>query len=174
MSKCFGIFVACFLVPIFHHFWSQDFISCTRDFKYMHFYNAVAPRRIQVSRGQVQLQSIASTGNTACWEWGENFCETFWKDLYITSSRTTSVFLFSQDDRLREPLQKLKLAVSNVMPEQLCKYQEDCQARNQAKNAKWVFLESVHFHSRAYPEACLNVIHSLSSAKYSAPVYRCL
>lgn len=46
------------------------------------------------------------------------------------------VFLLWQDDRLREPLQKLKLAVSNVMPEQLCKYQEDCQARNLAKNAK--------------------------------------
>lgn len=49
-----------------------------------------------------------------------------------------SVSLFPQDDRLREPLQKLKLAVSNVMPEQLFKYQEDCQARSQAKCAKYV------------------------------------
>lgn len=56
--------------------------------------------------------------------------------LYIASNRAALVFLFLQDDRLREPLQKLKLAVSNVMPEQLYKYQEDCQARNQAKNAK--------------------------------------
>lgn len=49
-------------------------------------------------------------------------------------------FFFPQDDRLREPLQKLKLAVSNVMPEQLFKYQEDCQARSQAKCAKYVPL----------------------------------
>lgn len=53
--------------------------------------------------------------------------------------KTCSLF-FSQDDRLREPLQKLKLAVSNVMPEQLFKYQEDCQARSQAKCAKYVLL----------------------------------
>lgn len=39
---------------------------------------------------------------------------------------------------MKEPLQKLKLAVSNVMPEQLFKYQEDCQAHSQAKNAKYV------------------------------------
>lgn len=65
-----------------------------------------------------------------------NFCETIRNILYFASNRAALVFLFSQDDRLREPLQKLKLAVSNVMPEQLCKYQEDCQARNQAKNAK--------------------------------------
>lgn len=70
------------------------------------------------------------------WEWSRNFHEDIWKSLYFTSNRIILVHLFSQDDRLREPLQKLKLAVSNVMPEQLCKYQEDCQARNQAKNAK--------------------------------------
>ena len=40
------------------------------------------------------------------------------------------------DDHLREPLQKLKLTVSNGMPEQLFKYQEDCQDRTQAKYAK--------------------------------------
>lgn len=53
-----------------------------------------------------------------------------------------SIFSPLQDDRLREPLQKLKLAVSNVMPEQLFKYQEDCQARSQAKCAKYVLLLS--------------------------------
>uniref|UniRef100_A0A5F8GMA8 Ubinuclein 2 n=1 Tax=Monodelphis domestica TaxID=13616 RepID=A0A5F8GMA8_MONDO len=47
--------------------------------------------------------------------------------------RLKKLHLNVQDDRLREPLQKLKLAVSNVMPEQLFKYQEDCQARSQAK-----------------------------------------
>lgn len=54
--------------------------------------------------------------------------------------KKTFSILFPQDDRLREPLQKLKLAVSNVMPEQLFKYQEDCQARSQAKCAKYVPL----------------------------------
>ncbi|CAO2603226.1 Ubn2 [Lemmus lemmus] len=50
--------------------------------------------------------------------------------------RLKKLHLNVQDDRLREPLQKLKLAVSNVMPEQLFKYQEDCQAHSQAKCAK--------------------------------------
>ncbi|XP_006861306.1 PREDICTED: ubinuclein-2 [Chrysochloris asiatica] len=50
--------------------------------------------------------------------------------------RLRKLHLNVQDDRLREPLQKLKVAVSNVMPEQLFKYQEDCQARSQAKCAK--------------------------------------
>ncbi|XP_043400474.1 ubinuclein-2 isoform X4 [Chelonia mydas] len=56
------------------------------------------------------------------------------KDTLI--KRLKKLHLNVQDDRLRDPLQKLRLAVSNVMPEQLFKYQEDCQARNQAKNAK--------------------------------------
>lgn len=73
----------------------------------------------------------------AYWECERNnFREIILSYFYIASDRTNVVFLLWQDDRLREPLQKLKLAVSNVMPEQLCKYQEDCQARNLAKNAK--------------------------------------
>lgn len=51
---------------------------------------------------------------------------------------TVLMVVSSQDDRLKEPLQKLKLAISCVMPEQLFKYQEDCQAHSQAKNAKYV------------------------------------
>lgn len=103
------------------------------------FLYAVAPNRIQVPCRKWLLRSIVSTGNIALGVMGEIIFvkqKGVWNTLYIASNRTTSVFLFSQDDRLREPLQKLKLAVSNVMPEQLCKYQEDCQARNQAKNAK--------------------------------------
>lgn len=107
-----------------------------KNFKYMHFYNAVAPNRIQVPSRKWLLRSVVSAGNIALGGAGSNFCETIWNTFYIASNRTDLVFLFLQDDRLREPLQKLKLAVSNVMPEQLCKYQEDCQARNQAKNAK--------------------------------------
>ncbi|XP_075038985.1 ubinuclein-2 isoform X2 [Mixophyes fleayi] len=50
--------------------------------------------------------------------------------------RLKKLHLHIQDDRLKEPLQRLKLAISNVMPGQLNRYQEDCQAHNQAKNAK--------------------------------------
>lgn len=39
-----------------------------------------------------------------------------------------SLFL-SQDDRLRTPLLKLKLAVCSVMPEQIAKYNMDCMAK---------------------------------------------
>lgn len=56
----------------------------------------------------------------------------------LESCITILIFVSSQDDRLKEPLQKLKLAVSSVMPDQLFKYQEDCQAHSQAKNAKYV------------------------------------
>ncbi|XP_048356861.1 ubinuclein-2 [Sphaerodactylus townsendi] len=56
------------------------------------------------------------------------------KDTLI--KRLKKLHLNVQDDCLKEPLQKLKLAVSNVMPDQLFKYQEDCQAHSQAKNAK--------------------------------------
>lgn len=35
----------------------------------------------------------------------------------------------SQDDRLRTPLLKLKLAVCSVMPEQIAKYNMDCMAK---------------------------------------------
>ncbi|XP_053112143.1 ubinuclein-2 isoform X2 [Hemicordylus capensis] len=56
------------------------------------------------------------------------------KDTLI--KRLKKLHLNVQDDRLKEPLQKLKLAVSSVMPEQIFKYQEDCQAHSQARNAK--------------------------------------
>ncbi|XP_072348148.1 ubinuclein-2-like isoform X2 [Scyliorhinus torazame] len=41
-----------------------------------------------------------------------------------------------QDERLRDPTQKLKEAVANVMPAQLIKYQEELQAHTQARFAK--------------------------------------
>ncbi|XP_062442821.1 ubinuclein-2 isoform X2 [Rhea pennata] len=82
---------------------------------------------------ELQLQEINPTIRNGVYSHLEAFvpCN---KDTLI--KRLKKLHLNVQDDRLREPLQKLKLAVSNVMPEQLCKYQEDCQARNQAKNAK--------------------------------------
>lgn len=36
---------------------------------------------------------------------------------------------FPQDDRLRTPLLKLKLAVCSVMPEQIARYNMDCLAK---------------------------------------------
>lgn len=35
----------------------------------------------------------------------------------------------AQDDRLRTPLLKLKLAVCSVMPEQIARYNMDCIAK---------------------------------------------
>lgn len=39
------------------------------------------------------------------------------------------VISVSQDDRLRTPLLKLKLAVCSVMPEQIARYNMDCIAK---------------------------------------------
>ncbi|XP_062955690.1 ubinuclein-1 isoform X3 [Cynocephalus volans] len=42
----------------------------------------------------------------------------------------------AQGGRLKEPLQKLKDAIGRAMPEQMAKYQDECQAHTQAKVAK--------------------------------------
>ncbi|XP_030646053.1 ubinuclein-2b [Chanos chanos] len=44
--------------------------------------------------------------------------------------RMKKLSLNIQDDRLRTPLLKLKLAVCNVMPEQIARYNMDCLAKN--------------------------------------------
>lgn len=41
-----------------------------------------------------------------------------------------------QGGRLKEPLQKLKEAIGKAMPEQMAKYQDECQVHTQAKFAK--------------------------------------
>ncbi|XP_048407768.2 ubinuclein-1-like isoform X5 [Stegostoma tigrinum] len=41
-----------------------------------------------------------------------------------------------QDGRLKEPIHKLKEAIGKAMPNQIAKYQDDCQAHSQAKIAK--------------------------------------
>lgn len=46
------------------------------------------------------------------------------------------VLCLLQGGRLKEPLQKLKEAIGRAMPEQVAKYQEECQAHTQAKFAK--------------------------------------
>ncbi|XP_055991035.1 ubinuclein-1 isoform X2 [Sorex fumeus] len=50
--------------------------------------------------------------------------------------RARKLHLYEQGGRLKEPLQKLKEAVGRAMPEQMTKYQDECQAHTQAKVAK--------------------------------------
>ncbi|XP_062999006.1 ubinuclein-1 isoform X2 [Elgaria multicarinata webbii] len=56
------------------------------------------------------------------------------KDTLVKRARR--LYLYEQGGRLKEPLQKLKEAIARAMPEQMAKYQEECQAHTQAKFAK--------------------------------------
>ncbi|XP_034982819.2 ubinuclein-2 [Zootoca vivipara] len=82
---------------------------------------------------ELQLQELSPTIRNGVYSHLEAFVPCS-KDTLI--KRLKKLHLNVQDDRLKEPLQKLKLAVSCVMPEQIYKYQEDCHAHSQAKNAK--------------------------------------
>ncbi|XP_060116950.1 ubinuclein-1 [Heteronotia binoei] len=50
--------------------------------------------------------------------------------------RARRLYLYEQGGRLKERLHKLKEAIGRAMPEQMAKYQEECQAHTQAKFAK--------------------------------------
>ncbi|XP_012587397.1 PREDICTED: ubinuclein-1 isoform X2 [Condylura cristata] len=52
------------------------------------------------------------------------------------AKRARRLHLCEQGGRLKEPLQKLKEAIGRAMPEQMAKYQDECQAHTQAKVAK--------------------------------------
>ncbi|KAJ7305721.1 hypothetical protein JRQ81_010087 [Phrynocephalus forsythii] len=56
------------------------------------------------------------------------------KDTLVKRARR--LYLCEQGGRLKEPLHKLKEAIGRAMPEQMAKYQEECQAHTQAKFAK--------------------------------------
>ncbi|KAM7092042.1 ubinuclein-1-like isoform 4-T4 [Ciconia maguari] len=56
------------------------------------------------------------------------------KDTLVKRAR--KLYLYEQGGRLKEPLQKLREAIGRAMPEQMAKYQEECQAHTQAKFAK--------------------------------------
>ncbi|KAL2766501.1 ubinuclein-1 isoform b, partial [Daubentonia madagascariensis] len=56
------------------------------------------------------------------------------KDALVKRAR--KLHLYEQGGRLKEPLQKLKEAIGRAMPEQMAKYQDECQAHTQAKVAK--------------------------------------
>ncbi|XP_012388710.1 ubinuclein-1 isoform X1 [Orcinus orca] len=56
------------------------------------------------------------------------------KDTLVKRAR--KLHLCEQGGRLKEPIQKLKEAIGRAMPEQMAKYQDECQAHTQAKVAK--------------------------------------
>ncbi|NXG43386.1 UBN1 protein, partial [Psilopogon haemacephalus] len=56
------------------------------------------------------------------------------KDTLVKRAR--KLYLYEQGGRLKEPLQKLKEAIGRAMPEQVAKYQEECQVHTQAKFTK--------------------------------------
>ncbi|KAG8436456.1 hypothetical protein GDO86_007520 [Hymenochirus boettgeri] len=82
---------------------------------------------------ELQLQELSPVNRNGVYGYIEAFVPCSKETLV---KRLKKLHLHIQDDRLKEPLQMLKMAISTVMPDQLYRYQEDCQAHNQAKNAK--------------------------------------
>ncbi|XP_069508806.1 ubinuclein-2 isoform X2 [Ambystoma mexicanum] len=82
---------------------------------------------------ELQLQELNPSSRSGVYAHIEAFvpCN---KDSLI--KRLKKLHLNVQDDRLREPLQRLKVAVCNIMPLQIARFQDHCQAHNQAKSAK--------------------------------------
>uniref|UniRef100_A0A8C5PVZ9 Ubinuclein 2 n=1 Tax=Leptobrachium leishanense TaxID=445787 RepID=A0A8C5PVZ9_9ANUR len=82
---------------------------------------------------ELQLQELTPSNRNGVYGYIESFvpCN---KGTLV--KRLKKLHLHIQDDRLREPFQRLKMGITNAMPGQLNRYQEDCQAHNQAKNAK--------------------------------------
>uniref|UniRef100_A0A8B9I2N1 Ubinuclein 1 n=1 Tax=Anser brachyrhynchus TaxID=132585 RepID=A0A8B9I2N1_9AVES len=70
------------------------------------------------------------------------------KDTLVKRAR--KLYLYEQGGRLKEPLQKLKEAIGRVMPEQMTKYQEECQAHTQAKFAKELLCHLVKIKLDGY------------------------
>ncbi|XP_069593173.1 ubinuclein-2 isoform X1 [Ranitomeya imitator] len=82
---------------------------------------------------ELQLQEVGKVNRNGVYGYIEAFVPCT-KDTLV--KRLKKLHLHIQDDRLKEPLEKLKAAISLVMPGQLSRYQEECQAHNQARNAK--------------------------------------
>ncbi|KAJ1174022.1 hypothetical protein NDU88_005846 [Pleurodeles waltl] len=82
---------------------------------------------------ELQLQELSPSIRSGVYSHIEAFvpCN---KDSLI--KRLKKLHLNVQDDRLREPLQRLKVAVSNIMPLQISRFQDHCLAHNRAKAAK--------------------------------------
>uniref|UniRef100_A0A8C4VC78 Ubinuclein 1 n=1 Tax=Falco tinnunculus TaxID=100819 RepID=A0A8C4VC78_FALTI len=70
------------------------------------------------------------------------------KDTLVKRAR--KLYLYEQGGRLKEPLQKLKEAIGRAMPEQMAKYQEECQAHTQARFAKELLCHLVKIKLDGY------------------------
>lgn len=79
----------------------------------------------------VPRQAVPSVGRSGS-GWGLELAG-FWCPSLV---ELQDVLCSLQGGRLKEPLQKLKEAIGRAMPEQVAKYQEECQAHTQAKFAK--------------------------------------
>ncbi|XP_058536566.1 ubinuclein-1 isoform X2 [Ochotona princeps] len=82
---------------------------------------------------EVQARELSSQVRSGVYAYLASFLPCS-KDALVKRAR--KLHLYEQGGRLKEPLQKLKEAISRAMPEQMAKYQDECQAHTQAKVAK--------------------------------------
>lgn len=82
---------------------------------------------------EVQVRELSSQVRSGVYAYLASFLPCS-KDALVKRAR--KLHLYEQGGRLKEPLQKLKEAISRAMPEQMAKYQDECQAHTQAKVAK--------------------------------------
>ncbi|XP_054570671.1 ubinuclein-1 isoform X2 [Eptesicus fuscus] len=82
---------------------------------------------------EVQTRELSSQVRSGVYAYLASFLPCS-KDTLVKRAR--KLHLCEQGGRLKEPLQKLKEAIGRAMPEQMAKYQDECQAHTQAKVAK--------------------------------------
>lgn len=82
---------------------------------------------------EVQARELSSQARSGVYAYLAAFLPCS-KDTLLKRAR--KLHLCEQGGRLKEPLQKLKEAIGRAMPEQMAKYQDECQAHTQAKVAK--------------------------------------
>lgn len=82
---------------------------------------------------EVQTRELSSQGRSGVYAYLASLLPCS-KDTLLKRAR--KLYLHEQGGRLKEPLQKLKEAIGRAMPEQMAKYQDECQAHTQAKVAK--------------------------------------
>ncbi|KAG8506468.1 Ubinuclein-1 [Galemys pyrenaicus] len=82
---------------------------------------------------EVQARELSSQARSGVYAYLASFLPCS-KDTLVKRARR--LHLYEQGGRLKEPLQKLKEAIGRAMPEQMAKYQDECQAHTQAKVAK--------------------------------------
>ncbi|KAM4889427.1 ubinuclein-1-like [Thomomys bottae] len=82
---------------------------------------------------EVQTRELSSQTRSGVYAYLASFLPCS-KDALLKCAR--KLHLCEQGGRLKEPLQKLKEAIGRAMPEQVAKYQDECQAHTQAKVAK--------------------------------------